>query len=941
MSAPPTTPFLRIEAGQHTAMINRIDCDAGGRYVVTASDDKTVRLWSAASGELLKVLRPPIGDGDEGKLFAVAMAPDAGLVAAAGWTGEAWEGTVSVYLFDRASGKLIHRLFGLPNVINHLVFSPDGCHLVATLGEGGVRGWRVGDWRRVLSDTDYGGASYGAAFDCAGRLATSCEDGQLRLYGPDFRLQCRRPAPGGGKPRGLAFAPDGARLLVGYSDRPRLELLSGSELTPLPAPALDGLDHGNLSAVAWSADGRFLFAGGRWQRRGDYWIRRWPSDGAGAPVDLPVGTNTLMALRPFGAAGVLWAAADPAWGIVDDRGSRRVTAGPATADLRNNRAGFRCRADGGALRFSLENGARPVGFELAARRLELDPAEDAALIPPRTAAPGLTVTGWEDGAEPKLNGRPLPLEQGEVSRSLALTPAGDRLVLGSDWALQLFDRGGRQLWRRPVPGAVWGVNVSGDGRLVVAAYGDGTVRWHRLEDGAERLALFVHRDGQRWVAWTPAGYYMAGPGGEELIGWHLNNGPDQAADFFSAGRFRDTYHRPDVVERILGTLDEAAALAQANAARPAAPPPPLPDLAEHLPPLVTILAPADGDPVGEGETLVKIEIRSPSNAPLMAVRVLADGRPLPSPHGTLSLKGRALPVCETLRLPLPPAGVDLAVLATTAGGAISDPALVRLRGRPMTEAERAAQERKPKLYALVVGISDYVDSRLRLGLAAKDARDFAALLEGQRRGGLYREVAVRLLTDRAAKREALVDGLDWLRLESTANDVAVIFFAGHGVNDSYNRFALIPADVDERRLASTTVPGFQVEELMRTTPGRVVAFLDACHSGNVLGTGMRGMPDIDRLVNELASAENGLVVFAAATGRQVAVENAAWGNGAFTKALVEGLSGRAELGGDGAIRLNALNYYLAERVKELTSGRQSPNMLRPDSIRDFPLALVR
>jgi WD40 repeat protein len=108
------------------------------------------------------------------------------------------------------------------------------------------------------------------------------------------------------------------------------------------------------------------------------------------------------------------------------------------------------------------------------------------------------------------------------------------------------------------------VNISGNGKIVAVALGDGTIRWYRKKDGKEVLALFPHKDRKLWVLWTPRGYYDASPGAEDLIGWHVNRKRDEAADFFPASQFRSVYYRPDVVDRILYTLDEAEALRQAS-----------------------------------------------------------------------------------------------------------------------------------------------------------------------------------------------------------------------------------------------------------------------------------------------------------------------------------------------------------------------------------------
>lgn len=161
---PSTAPQLRIEAGMHTVSINRIATDAQGRWAVTASDDKTARVWDVVGGRLLQVLRPPLGEGNEGKLFAVALSPDGAVVAAAGWTGYDWYGKHDVYLFNRSTGQLMHRLRGLPNVIGHLAFIPDGRWLAATLEEGGLRAWRWAEGSAPLVDSNYQGPSYAASF---------------------------------------------------------------------------------------------------------------------------------------------------------------------------------------------------------------------------------------------------------------------------------------------------------------------------------------------------------------------------------------------------------------------------------------------------------------------------------------------------------------------------------------------------------------------------------------------------------------------------------------------------------------------------------------------------------------------------------------------------------------------------------------------------------
>ena len=200
---------------------------------------------------------------------------------------------------------------------------------------------------------------------------------------------------------------------------------------------------------------------------------------------------------------------------------------------------------------------------------------------------------------------------------------------------------------------------------------------------------------------------------------------------------------------------------------------------------------------------------------------------------------------------------------------------------------------------LAVGVSKYRDPALQLDFAAKDADDFVKAFKEQE-NQLYRKVSVKLLRDDKAKRDDILDGLEWIRREMTARDVGVVFFGGHGVNDSDGVYYFLPQDVDVDRLKRSGVIFTEIRNTLAALPGKALFFIDTCHSGNVLGTGRRGVAsDLSAVVNELSSAENGVIVFAASTGRQFSQESAKWGNGAFTRAVIEGMGGKADSTGSG------------------------------------------
>lgn len=943
---PPAEPMLRIETGMHTAIIRRISLDAKQRWLATTSEDKTARVWELSSGRLLQVLRPPHGPGDEGKLYAVALSPNGDTVVAAGWTGYDWDHSNYLYVFERATGRLVRRVTGIPDVTNHLVFSPDGRFLAAALGTGrGVQVYRTRDWSLVGKDGEYGDSSQSADFDRKGRLVTSAYDGQIRLYqvgDSGLRLLAKQAAPAGKLPYMVRFSPDGSKIAFGYIDSTQVSVVSADSLALLYTPDGTGINRGNVGSVAWSLDGRTLYAGGIWWANGYYPIRVWRDGGRGGYTDLNAATDTVMDIYPLSGGGIVYGAADPFWGVYDANGQRVRSVQRSIADLRDMKEKFRVSYDGSAVSFGYEVfGRSPARFDAARGALALGD-DITGLNSPLTQWSGVEITDYSNNRYPKLNGRALKLKDYEQARSYAIAPDGQSFVLGADWYLRLFDRQGNARWTVPNPGAAWGVNITGDGRLVVAAFSDGTVRWFRASDGREMLAFFPHADRRRWVLWTPSGYYDAAPGAEDLIGWHLNRGRDNAADFYPASRFRSQFYRPDVIARLLQTGDEGEALRLANedAGRKTEAAPV--QVQKVLPPVVELLSPTEGAAVSSPNVTLRYSVRTPNDAPVTALRVRVNGQAVNLPETrNLAVAAAAAAAAREISVPIPSRDSDIMLFAENKNG-VSTPASVRVLWKGGAPAGAAKDEFtvKPKLYVLAVGVSQYNNPDYRLGFAAKDAKDFTEALKKQK-GALYREVEVKLLTDAGATRDEVVDGLDWLQKQVTAKDVGMLFLAGHGVNDPNGIYYYLPANADVDKLKRTGVPFSDIKNTLGSLAGKALFFVDTCHSGNVMGGRRAVSNDVTGIVNELASAENGVVVFSSSTGRQFSLEDPKWGNGAFTKALVEGLNGKADFNKTGRITHKMLDFYVAERVKQLTDGKQTPVNTSPAGVPDFPIVVVR
>jgi WD40 repeat protein len=967
----PAEPILRIDMGAHIRAIHALAVSPQSRQVATASVDRTVRIWDTASGELNETLRPPMSSDGLGTLRALAFSPDGKVLAAGGLTffarrpASLEQAEFSLYFFDPVSGAINRTVDDVPGQVMSLAWSANGrwlavAHAAAALPElGGQRiigrsGVRIYDAKSfaVLKEIVTDAPCDWLEFDGTQRLFATCRSVLLSFdeRGP-LRL---RNAPHDAPFRHAALAPDGRTLAVAHSGQGRLELLSGDDLSLLHEIRLtadDAAHHGDLVPV-WSPGGAFLYAAGRRLSANTHEnvVFKWDRQGRGEAKRLPAGRIDVFDLRALRDGRLLLAASDGDLDVLDLQDRIVDLAVDRTIDSDNRPGALWVSADGRNVAYSDDDEGRQRYVYSHEQRI-LRPWDEykdharAPLLAPLTQG-GIELSHWQNSQRLLCNGTPIELDE-TVAQNLAMLKNGSGFAIGTNNGVIFFDSVCRRVWENRTQARTLAINIAEEAGFVIAQDEAGVIRWLRLNDGEKQLSIFTSRSGRSWAAWTPEGFYDASPEGEKLVGWHLNRDRRRAADFYPASRFRDLYYDPREVSFALHpTGADHARSADIRAAR----------LAEirrrmqlTLPPQITLLSVQEILEASGPVARLTYRLRTPSGEPVQRVRVLINGRPsgqVQAFAATPPTAGSEDEAPRQLSVPLPTGEVEIGLIAE-GHGTVSDLERVRLSGQATASLAGDASGIKPRLYALVVGVGAYTHESIpRLDFPAKDARDFAATLKKQH-GRLYRSVEVRLLEDAAATRERVIDGLDWLRRQVTANDLAVVFFAGHGVNDTANRYYFVPVNADPLRLRSTGIPNDDISEALQALPAKVLAFLDTCHAGNVLGSGKQrnlaigGHGDINRLVNELTSAENGVVVFASSTGRETSQESAEWNNGVFTKSLVEGLAGQADFNRDNAVSLNELNLYVAERVKQLTNGDQHANMIRPDSIRDFPFAIMK
>jgi WD40 repeat protein len=475
----------------HGDYVNSAAYSPDGTRIVTASNDKTARVWDARTGAQLAVLS---GHGD--RVYSAAYSPDGTRIVTASIDRTA-------RIWDSRTGAQLAVLSGHGDRVYSAAYSPDGTRIVTASMDKTARVWdaHTGAQLAVLSGHDARVNSARYSPDGT-RIVTSSEDKTARIWDARTNAQLNVLSGHGANVYFAAYSPDGTRIVTASFDKTARvwDVHTGAQLAVLSGHG------GQVQSAAYSPDGRRIVTASF-----DKTVRVWDAR-TGTKLNVLSGDNgaaTFAAYSPDGKRIVMasfdktariWDAATGAQLAVLSGHDGVVTSAAYSPD------GERI------VTASFDKTARVwdarTGVQLAVLSGHGGNVNSATYSPDGTrivtASQDKTVRIWDARTWMQLVVLP---GHNDIVYSAAYSPDGSRIVTASQDKTALIWDAHTNVQLAVLSGhdgVVTSAAYSPDGSRIVTASQDKTARVWDARTGAQ-LAVFGHGDAVESAAYSPDG----------------------------------------------------------------------------------------------------------------------------------------------------------------------------------------------------------------------------------------------------------------------------------------------------------------------------------------------------------------------------------------------------------------------------------------------------
>lgn len=236
----------------------------------------------------------------------------------------------------------------------------------------------------------------------------------------------------------------------------------------------------------------------------------------------------------------------------------------------------------------------------------------------------------------------------------------------------------------------------------------------------------------------------------------------------------------------------------------------------------------------------------------------------------------------------------------------------------------------PRVFAVVVGIAEYADTRANLRYSDDDARWFHTYLEKamakeSKAGNMV------LLLNHEAGRDQILRALKSTFSQAGEDDFILFYFSGHGEKGLF-----CPVEYPAKAVKHS-----EIKEIFQSSKAKYrLCIADACFSGSIGNPGEEGK-DQQALPSSMADLEDARIgVVMSSRQNQMSQETSVFKQGVFSYYLMRGLQGAADLNGDRTITAAEAFLFTKTMVLKKTQGKQIP-FIYGKNLDRMPMARVR
>jgi WD40 repeat protein len=527
----------------------------------------------------------------------------------------------------------------------------------------------------------------------------------------------------------------------------------------------------------------------------------------------------------------------------------------------------------------------------------------------------------------------------EEMTDAVFTPNGESVLAGfRSGQLREYDLLTNQLTQTEDAHArfIEGIVFGPDGERFYTISADATVQVRSYPE-LELLATAVAASRNEWVSWTPEGFFSGTDQAIRRLVYIVDG-----VETYDIDRFLDQYYRPDIIEAKIAGRDISDLVGERTAAETIVPLPEVQlEVERRNGSFEALSADAGGagaTPVSQsdyriqdGSVRIRVTARDTGGGAEdlrffhNGARVRGDARGLarsgsPSDSGTGSASGGSpAALQQTFTVELLDGENRFRAIAFSETRVESEPAEIIL-------SYQAPQQVRPTLWLLAVGANEYQNPRYNLNYAVGDARGFAEAA-ARAGGSLFSQIETTLVLNEEATRPRVIQAFEEIADQARPQDVFMFFYAGHGIalqseQTENTEFFFIMHDVVQmtsmEQVDELGISGPEFQELVTSIPARKqFHVIDACNAGAInTAFGIRGAGE--EIALSRLSRATGSALLAASRDDQFAHEFDALGQGALTRAVLDGLGGAAS-GDDNEVTVGELKSYVENTVPRLTT----------------------